>query len=188
MFIDITFAILIGLSFYLGYSKGIIKSFFGIVSIVLAVLITLKFSFLLIGLIEQLLSMDARFSIILGFLMTFLIVMLGVRMIGRGLEKILETAQINFINKLIGGLLSTFITLTLYSSVIWFLNKVKLIDASTKEDSKSYAILESFPEKSRWIWDKTKPIFSEFWDKTQKALDELELKQQEKQPIEGSEL
>lgn len=178
MVIDITFAILLASSFYLGYSKGIIKSFFSIVSILLAVLVTLKFSFLLINVLEENSGLDPRFTIILGFLGTFLIVFIGVRLIGQGLEKILETAQINFINKMIGGLLTAVIAITLYSSVVWFCNRIKLIDASTKEASQSYSFLESFPEKSKWIWEKTKPIFSEFWEKTQNALDKLESKHQ----------
>lgn len=178
MFIDIMFALVLGISFYLGYSKGIIKSFFAIASILIATLVTLKFSFLMINLVEKLTNMDSRYSIILGFVLCFLVVMIGIRLLGRGFEKILETAQINFINKLAGGLVSMFIGLALVSSVVWFFDKLKLIDSDTKTNSLSYSTIESFPQKSKWLLDKTKPVFSEFWDKTQEALDKMKEKEQ----------
>jgi membrane protein required for colicin V production len=174
MFIDIFCLILIGTCFYLGFTKGIIKSIFGILSIVIAFLISLKFSFLIIDLIEKFMDADPRLDIIIGFVATFLLVMVAIQLIGKGFEKILETAHINFINKLAGGLLSALLALMIISSIISFADQLKLIKASTKSDSKTYPFLVAVPEKSKWLINKTKPIFSEFWEKTQKALDRLE--------------
>ena len=174
MFIDILCLILVGSAFYLGYSKGIIKSLFGIISIVIAFLISLKFSFLFIGLIEQFMNSDPRLNIVLGFVFTFLLVMIGIRLIGQGFEKILEAAHINLINKLAGGFLSGLITLILFSSIVLFMDRIKLIKASTKSDSHTYTYLEAVPEKSKWIINMAKPIFSEFWEKTQKALEKVD--------------
>ncbi len=174
MMIDIVFLLAICICFYLGYTKGILKSTFGILSILMAILVTLKFSFLLIGFFENSLKLDARLALILGFVVCFLLIMLLIRVIGRGVEQMLETAHINFINKLAGGVASAFIAMALFSSVIWFMNQIKLIGSSTKESSKTYPVLESFPEKSKWIWSKTKPLFSEFWTKSNRILDGLE--------------
>ncbi len=174
MFIDIFCLILIGSTFYLGFTKGIIKSLFGVISIVIAFLVSMKFSFLVIDLIEKFMDADPRLNIILGFVATFLLVMVAIQLIGRGFEKILETAHINFINKLAGGLLSGLITLIIFSSIISFMDGLKLIKTSTKADSFTYPYLEAVPEKSKWLINKTKPVFSEFWEKTQKALDRLE--------------
>jgi membrane protein required for colicin V production len=171
MFIDILCAILIGSAFYLGYSKGIIKSIFGIISILIAFLVSLKFSFLIISLIEKVMDSDPRLNVIIGFVLTFLLVMVGIRLIGKGFEKILETAHINFINKLAGGLVSALIVLILYSSAILFMDRLKLFKAATKAESHCYTYLEAVPEKSKWLINSMKPIFSEFWEKTQKAID-----------------
>jgi membrane protein required for colicin V production len=172
MFIDILCLLLVGTSFYLGYSKGIIQSIFGILSIILAFLISLKFSFLMIELIEKFMSSDPRLNVVLGFVFTFLIVMIIVRLIGKAFEKILDTAHINIINKLAGGMLSAFIALVLFSSIVLFFDRLKLLKASTKDESMTYIYIEKVPEKSKWLIDKTKPIFSEFWEKTRKAIDE----------------
>lgn len=174
MVIDIFFVIFIGFSFYLGYTKGIVKSLFGIISIIIGILVSLKFSFLVIELIEQFMDTDPRLNILLGFVATFLIVMVGIRLIGKGFEKILETAHINFINQFAGGLLSALLALIIYSSIILFIDRLKFISASTKDKSITYPYLVAVPEKSRWLIEKSKPIFSEFWNKTQKALERLD--------------
>lgn len=174
MIIDILCGLLVGTSFYLGYKKGIIKSVFGILSIIIALLVTLKFSFLMINLVEKILTVDPRLNILIGFVLTFLLIMVGIRMIGKGLEKILETAHINFINQLAGGAVSAIIAIVLYSSVIWFVNQLKLISQEAKTASITYIYLEAVPDKSRWAIQKLKPIFSEFWDKSQEAIHKME--------------
>jgi len=181
MVIDLFFLLVLGMSFFMGYSKGIVKSTFGILSILLAFLVSMKFSFVFINLLESWLGMDPRLSLVLGFILCFILIMLGIRVIGKGVEQMLETAHINFINKMVGGLASALIALALFSTIIWFLNQIKMISSSTKESSKSYTLLESFPEKSKWIWSKTKPLFSEFWNKTNAILDGVELNQEQPQ-------
>ncbi|MDQ3142287.1 MAG: CvpA family protein [Bacteroidota bacterium] len=177
MFIDIVCALILATSFYLGYTKGIIKTVFGILSIIIGLLVTLKFSYLVIGFLERFLTIDPRLIIIIGFVLTFILVLIGIRMIGKALEKLLETAHINFVNQLAGGLSSALIALLIFSYFIWFLNQLKVISPETKSASFSYPVLESVPEKSKIVFAKIKPFFSEFWDKTQKAMDKVENKE-----------
>ncbi|MGB5023941.1 MAG: CvpA family protein [Saprospiraceae bacterium] len=174
MVIDILCLIIVGSSFYMGYSKGIIKSVFGILSILFAVLFTLKFSFVTINIVERMMHTDPRLSILIGFVFTFLIVMVCIRLAGSGFERVLETAHINLINQLAGGLASALIALALFSSVIYFTNKLKLLTDENKSASFTYPLLEAMPAKSRWAIDKCKPLFSEFWQKTQDALNQVE--------------
>jgi membrane protein required for colicin V production len=181
MFIDIFCLLILGTSFYLGYSKGIIKSIFGILSIVLGFLISIKFSFLSIGLVEKILDVDPRLNIVIGFVFTFLVVMIGIRLIGQGFEKILETAHINFINQLAGGLVTSFIAMLLFSSIVTFADSLKLIKSSVKSESLTYTYLQAIPSRSKWLIDKTKPIFSEFWEKTNNAIDKVNKKHEEQQ-------
>jgi len=100
MVIDIVCGLLVGTSFYLGYVKGIIKSVFGILSIIIALLVTLKFSYLTIDFLELFLTLDPRIIIIFGFVITFLMILIGIRMIGKGLENILDTVHLNIFNKI----------------------------------------------------------------------------------------
>ncbi len=182
MFIDIFCILILAFGFYMGYSKGIIKSFFGIISIFIAILVTLKFSFIGINFIEKLTGMDARLSILLGLILSFVLIVFLIRLVGRGFEKVLETAEINFINKLVGGSVSALIGLMLFSSAIWFFDRLHLIGEETRAKSTCFPTLHAVPEKTKWIWTKAKPLFTEFWDKTQQALDEFEKKKNNASP------
>ncbi|MFN8280071.1 MAG: CvpA family protein [Saprospiraceae bacterium] len=174
MILDIICGILVAGSFYIGYTKGILKTIFGVLSIFLGLLAALKLSFLTIGILEKILTVDPRLNIILGFVATFLLVLVGIRMIGKGLEKILETTHINFINQFAGGAFSALITLVIFSSLIWFLNEIKVVSAGLKQSSLTYPLLESVPEKSKVVFAQIKPFFSEFWEKTQEAMDKVD--------------
>ncbi|MEP7197639.1 MAG: CvpA family protein [Saprospiraceae bacterium] len=174
MILDIICGIILAASFYLGYSKGILKTVFGLLSIFIGLLAALKFSFIVINLLEKLLSIDPRMIIVIGFVLSFLLVLIGIRMIGRGLEKILETAHINFINQIAGGVLSALISLVILSSIVWFLNEIKVLSSETKSASFTYPILVEVPDKSKALINAVKPFFSEFWDKTKQAMDKVD--------------
>ncbi len=174
MILDIICGIILAASFYLGYSKGILKTVFGVLSIIFGLLASLKFSFVIINILEKFLTIDPRMVIVIGFVLTFLLVLIGIRMIGKGLEKILETAHINFVNQIAGGILSLLISLVVFSSIIWFLDQIKVISSETQKNSLSYPMLKQVPEKSRAVITKIKPFFSEFWDKTKQAMDKVD--------------
>ncbi|NOT36144.1 MAG: CvpA family protein [Saprospiraceae bacterium] len=174
MILDLVCGIILAASFYLGYTKGILKTVFGVLSIIIGILAALKFSFLAINILEKTLTIDPRMNIIIGFVLTFVLVLIGIRMIGRGLEKILETAHINFVNQIAGGILSALISLVIFSSLIWFFDQIKVIAPETQKSSLSYPIIKQVPEKSKAVLTKIKPFFSEFWDKTKQAMDKVE--------------
>lgn len=174
MIIDIICGLLAGFCFYLGYTKGIIKTVFGVLSIIFGLLITLKFSHLMMGLLDKVFDVDPRVMIIIGFVLTFLLVLIAIRMVGNALEKLLETAHINFINQIAGGAVSALIAIVIYSSILGFCDKIRIIKDDVKTASITYPILATVPEKSKDFIEKAKPFFSEFWNRTQSALNKVE--------------
>ena len=170
MIIDILCGLIVGFCFYLGYTKGIIKTVFGVLSIIIGLLATLKFSHLTMNLLDKVFDVDPRIMIIIGFVLTFLLILIGIRMIGNAVEKLLETAHINFINQIAGGVVSALIALVIYSSIVGFCDKIKIIKEDVKTSSITYPILATIPEKSKDFLEKAKPFFSEFWQRTQEAI------------------
>ncbi|MBK7226575.1 MAG: CvpA family protein [Saprospiraceae bacterium] len=127
MIIDILCGLIVGFCFYLGYTKGIIKTVFGVLSIIIGLLATLKFSHLTMNLLDKVFDVDPRIMIIIGFVLTFLLILIGIRMIGNAVEKLLETAHINFINQIAGGVVSALIALVIYSSIVGFVIRLRLL-------------------------------------------------------------
>ena len=181
MIIDILCGIIVGFCFYLGYTKGIIKTVFGVLSIIIGLLATLKFSHILMALLDKVIDVDPRIMIILGFVLTFLLILIGIRMIGNALEKLLETAHINFINQIAGGFVSALIALVIYSSIVGFCDKIKIIKDEVKTSSITFPILATIPDKSKDFLEKAKPFFSEFWQRTQDAINKVDQSMPEKE-------
>ena len=173
MIIDLICLLIAVYAFYMGYTKGIIQTIFNTLSIFIGLLVALKLSPVVINLLESIFNAQNSLILIAGFILTFMLVLLIVRFIGKNLEKIFKTIKLNFINKLAGGAVLCLVFLVCFSYVIYFLDKTHLINESTKNSSITYPVLEVLPEKSKGVIEKVKPFFKEFWDKTVEIVDQV---------------
>lgn len=180
MFIDIILAIVMALGFYIGYSRGIIKTVFAILSLLLAVMAAMKLSPIMIGFLDGLVSWDPRLIVIAGFVFTFILVVIVVRFVGKLLEKMLQGLQINFVNKIAGGIVMALVGMIFWSGVIWFMDETKLLHERPKNQSLTYPILVPVPRTVAALGGKVKPFFQEFWNKTADAMDRIREEQEER--------
>ena len=181
MYIDIICGIVIALGFYIGYTRGIIRSFFAIVSILVAILASLKLSVFVIEGLEHTFSWDPRILVVLGFVITFILVLIIVRWLGRLIEGLFKNLKINFLNKLAGGVLFSIILTIFYSGGLYFLDSINVLGEQTKISSLSYPTLKTLPEKSKNTVLKMKPAFDAFWNKTVEAMDKVKQEAEEAQ-------
>lgn len=172
MWIDLGFFIFLMYGFYLGYSQGILKTVYTILSIFIAIILSMKLSPFLINIIEDVLKLGPTISLILGFLLCFFIIMFAVRLLGRVVEKLFKVVRLNFINKSIGGVMMSLLFVVIYSVIIWFLNEAKTINQNTKDQSITYTYLEPIPASARNSIQSLKPAFKGFWEKSMEAFDE----------------
>ncbi len=172
MLIDIGFLIFLLYGFYLGYSRGILKTIYAILSIVLAIIISLKFSPFLIDILNDSLKLGSTISLIIGFIFIFLTVVFLVRIFGKGVEKLFKTVKLNFINKIVGGVMMAMLFVVSYSAILWFLNQTNTLSETQKEKSFTYEQLEPIPEQARGAISSLKPAFKGFWEKSREAFDE----------------
>jgi membrane protein required for colicin V production len=179
MYIDIILGILMALGFYIGYSRGIIKTVFAIVSLLMAILAAMKLSPVMISFLDGVLSWDPRLTVILGFVLTFIVVVIAIRFLGNLLEKMMTTLQINFVNKLAGGIVMSAVFMVFFSCVVWFMDETRLLDERTKSSSMSYTILEPLPKGVAALGREVKPFFQSFWNKTADAMDRIREKSEE---------
>ena len=184
MIIDIIFAVAAAWGFYIGFSRGIVKTIFTVLSIVFGLVMAFRFSPQVTSLLETLFTKNPL-MFIAGFLVTFVGTMMLIRLFARFLEGALQTANINFVNQTIGGLFMAAIFTLLYSGLLWFGDKSQLISEQGKRESATYVYLEKFPE-TVWRWGgKAKPIFVDFWQHSIQFMDELEkmsVEREESQP------
>lgn len=191
MYIDILLGLTLILGFLYGYSKGIIKTIFSLVSILIGIIAAMKLSPLTISALESVIPNNPRLTYIVGFILTFVIVIVLIRFIGNKLEKLLKKTGVNFMNKLFGGFVMTVFFGILYSVVVWFANEARLLSETQKDSSFTYYYLEPIPGKARAEIETLKPVFRDFWDKTVDTFEKVGEKgseiQQRNTPVESTE-
>ena len=173
MAIDLIFVVLAAWGFYLGFSRGIIKTIFTILSVVFGLMMAFRFGPTVTGTLESLFS-ENPLMFIAGFLLTFVGTMFIIRFLASSLEGVLESANINFINQIIGGFFVSALIVLVFSMILWFGDKSHLVGESTKEESVTYSYLEKYPQKVWALSAKAKPIFEDFWDHSIEFMDDLE--------------
>ncbi len=176
MFIDIIAIIAVGLGLYSGYSKGLIRTIFDTLSILIAIVAALKLSPMVINLLEGFLPLNASLVFIIGFIATFFLIMLLIRFVGKKLESLMKVVNINIVNKLLGaGLMALFYSL-IVSYAIWGATKLQVVSQETLDSSQTYPMLSALPEQSQTVFDSVKPIFSDFWEKMLETMDGIKEK------------
>lgn len=176
MILDIIVALIVAYGFYLGYSRGLIRTVFDTLALLVGVLAALKLSPLAINVVDSVISGKPAISFIIGIVLTFLLVMVLIRFIGKKLEDLFKAINLNFVNKLAGGALQGLFFALLISFGLYLLNNLRLLDEQAKEKSISYSLLEPLPRHSQAVFESVKPMFQEFWDKTVETMDQIKEK------------
>lgn len=171
MLLDVIVAIVVSLGFYLGYSRGLIKTVFDSLSLVVGILAALKLSPIVIGILQEIIKTSPAVSFLLGVVITFIAVMALIRFVGKKMEDMLEAVNINFVNKVAGGVVQGLFFAYILSLALWLVNSLNVLKPEVKAASITYALLEPLPEKGKAVFASLKPIFKGFWDKTVEAMD-----------------
>lgn len=175
MAIDIILLIFAGWGFYVGYSRGIIKTIFAILSLLFGLLAGLKFAPAASEFLKTVFNSTNPLLFIAGFLLAFTLTMILIRMLAKGLEGILKTARINILNKIMGGLLISGTLIIVFSSILWFAVSAHILDQNVaQQDSKSFPYLIQVPEQVSYQIKQLKPIVIEFWERSMEMMDDLQ--------------
>lgn len=173
MIID-AICLIIGMyGFWVGYSRGIIKTVLTAASYLLGAMAAAKFSPTVSDMLTSFFHAPATVMLPAGFLLTFILTLILFRMLANGLEGMLEAVNINFINQVMGGFISMLFFIFIFSALVVFANSATMIDSSTKKTSLTYNMLEPMPDA---VWKLTKnvwPVFTEFYYHTLKAFDQI---------------
>lgn len=172
MAIDIILAAVLGYGIYIGYSNGIIKTFFSVLSIILGLLIMAHFYETVTEILKDITGYRDSWMMFIGMIVTFLVTMLFLRLIGTQIENIFKAANINFINQIVGGVVMSVLFTVIYSFILNFLVQAQLLKDATA-DSKTYPVLVEVSERAQTTWSSVSPKVKELWHDMAVALDEM---------------
>ncbi|MDX1476165.1 MAG: CvpA family protein [Saprospiraceae bacterium] len=165
MYIDLFLGFFIVIGLIQGFHRGIVRTLFAVVSIIVGLLAALKFSPLVVNVFEHSFGLNPTLSLVLGFLLTFFVIMWGIRWLGRGFEKTLKLVKLNFLNRLLGAALFVALMIVTYSAIIWFLGRTEFVSPEQKASSLSYPYLSQIPEYTSAAIESLRPVFKGFVDK-----------------------
>jgi uncharacterized membrane protein required for colicin V production len=171
MIIDLIFVVVAGYGIYLGFNRGIIKTVFQVLAYVFGFVVAVKFSSTVTEVIQSVFSTESPFLFVPGFLLTFLLTMMGIRTLANIFERGLETANVNLFNQIAGAVLTAAVTTLLFSVLVRFSDRARLIAETTKAESTTFPYLIEYPELAKNALGKAKPVFEEFWDKSMLFID-----------------
>jgi membrane protein required for colicin V production len=142
MWIDIAWASLAVFGIWKGWTQGLIISIFTAIAWGIGILGAIKLCTAASQFIQDKFDIHSQYLPVISFLAVFAIIALVIFMIGKSLEKVVEIAQLGFLNKLGGVILRVTIYTLLFSIFIWLMNEAGFISAPVKKQSKTYAFLD----------------------------------------------
>ncbi|MEO0789606.1 MAG: CvpA family protein [Bacteroidota bacterium] len=172
--IDILFAVFALYGFWVGYSRGIISTVLNLVSWFVAILGAMKLGPAAGDYVGALMpGSSSGVQFLAGILLTFIAILFLFRLLSRGLTQFLETVNINFINQVLGGVLSGFFFCLIYSGLLLFATNSNLIDEQAQEESITYPFAAALPDIAKdyglLIW----PVIQDFWAEASNMFDNV---------------
>ena len=185
MIIDLFLIIVMAYGFYVGYNQGIIKTVFTILGASFGVLASLRFTPAVTRFYHDIFNQNNPLWIVVAFATTFIFSLLLLKLLGKGIESIMEKVHINFVNQIIGGAVLAALSAFFYSLIIWFVvESVLTPESEGVTSSKTYPFLKNYPGK---IWKgviQLEPLVGEFREFSEEIFNKVE---QETNPKEDKE-
>jgi membrane protein required for colicin V production len=138
MLIDLLFLGMMAVAVFKGIRNGLIVAIFSIVGWILGIYAAFRFADVAAGYLKGTLDMSPKTLYILSFVIVFLVVMLLVHFSAKLVEKTVELAFMGWLNR-IGGIFFYVLLYTLiFSVMIFFAEKFKLVSDETIASSRVY--------------------------------------------------
>ncbi|TSA23548.1 MAG: CvpA family protein [Bacteroidetes bacterium] len=153
--IDIVILVFAGLMVILGFRKGLIISLATLVALILGIYLAVYFSHVAGELLRSVFDSSSTYLPVISFAVTFLAVLIGVLLLGKLIEKLVDVIGMGFLNHLAGAVLGL-VKSVLILSVVFFLISIadsnqKLITSNVKQKSLFYKhIALVFPAIMQW--------------------------------------
>jgi len=147
MVFDGIILILICISFYRGWKKGILWAIFSMVSVVIGILLSLKLSHYVADYLFKQNIMTSQYTLLISFILIFVLVVFLFRFGIKLVEKLLEAVLLGWANKILGGVLYSLMTIFIVSTLVWLFNQVNILGPELKKDAKTYNYIEPISPK-----------------------------------------
>jgi uncharacterized membrane protein required for colicin V production len=173
--IDIICALVMLYGFYHGYTRGIIGTVITLTGYLLGVVLSFKAIPFTGNILEELTGKHNPMMAVAAFVLNLVIVMLVLRIISNGLEGVLSFLFLGIVNRILGGLVMSLIAALIFSVLLWFGAKARLVNESALAQSVLYEpFLSKLPGRARGAIVWLRPFVSEAWGESMNWMNRLE--------------
>ena len=162
--VDIVLIIFLVVGAITGYKKGFLSELFTLLGIILGVLAGFKLMGAAMLFLDEHYDINEKVLPYVAFAVVFLIVVIGVSLLGKAFKASLEKTVLGSVDKLAGGLLGILKTAFMLSVLIWIFTALNVYaPKSFTEDAWLYPTIARFaPEVTSWI-GQIFPVFSDLF-------------------------
>jgi membrane protein required for colicin V production len=173
MWIDIVLLILVIVGIVRGWQHGFIISVFITAAWILGIVGALKLCSVAATAMRDHFNWNNQYLPVIAFIIIFLLIAFVIYVLGKSLEKVIEVAQLGFINKMLGILLRVSVLILVFSLFIWLINQAQMISPETKTQSKTFHYLDQTANVSIHLVDQYLPALKNIFGDIEKFFEEL---------------
>ena len=168
MLIDIIFLLLMVLAIFKGIKKGLILAVFSLVGLVIGLAAAMKLSVVVAGYLKDTVNVSTKWLPFLSVILVFIAVLILVRIGAGAIEKTIEFAMMGWLNKLGGIILYAALYIILFSVLLFYAEKLNLINPKTITASKSYVYLQPWGPRVMEMMGAVIPWFKDMFTELEK--------------------
>lgn len=153
-------------AFIRGMQKGLTMQLAGLVAIIVGAIFAGKAANVILPYLLKTISVPANVAVVLSYVLAFIIIVFGIKFIGKMLHSLFEALHISFLNKIMGalfGILSASIVLSILLNLAVMLDpEEELLTSNIKTETFFYSRIQMVvptivPYLKKEVWEKYIP-------------------------------
>ncbi|MFN3665168.1 MAG: CvpA family protein [Sediminibacterium sp.] len=165
MIIDILFIICMVFAIFKGYRNGLIVAVFSLVAIIVGLAAAMKLSVFVAERLGEHISVSKSWLPFISFALVMITVVILIRLGAVALQKMAELVLLGWVNKLAGIALYGVLYMLVLSVLLFFAEKLHLLDTNTITASKTYPYIQPWGPKTLDGIGKLIPLFSDMFER-----------------------
>jgi len=173
MIIDVLFIVLMIIAALKGFNRGLIVAVFSFIAIIVGLAAAMKFSAVVAGRLQNSMHIAAQWLPFLSFGLIMTIVILLIRMMANIIQKTTELVFMGWANRVGGIILYAIIYTTVFSVVLFFAEKMHLLQPETVKGSKTYAFVQPWGPKVIDGFGMIVPLFKDLFAQLERFFESI---------------
>lgn len=163
MLIDILFAVLLLLSIFKGYQRGLIVGLFSLVAVIIGLAAAMKLSTVAAAYLGKEVNISGAWMPVISFAIVFIIVVLLIRWGANAIQKTVELVMLGWLNKIGGIIFYAAIYTIVFSVLLFYAVQIKMLQPETIEKSLTYSFIQPWGPKAINGIGRIIPVFKDMF-------------------------